>query len=95
LFVLGLFVVGLLVIGLFVGFGLRLGLFALGLFLKRKSPERRAAAQESSQGDGKEPLARAKWLCWSFRGDLPIAWRRGRNGNGAAILPAVNALRRF
>jgi len=51
------------VAGLFVGFGLRLGLFGLGLFLKRKSPERRAAAQESSQGDGKEPTALAKWLC--------------------------------
>jgi hypothetical protein len=58
-----LFVLDLFVVGLFVGFGLRLGLFGLGLFLKRKSPERRAAAQENSQGDGKEPPALAKWLC--------------------------------
>jgi len=54
------FVVGLFVVGLFVGFGLRLGLFRLGLFLKRKSPERRATAQESSQSDGKKPPALAK-----------------------------------
>jgi hypothetical protein len=75
-----LFVLGLFVVGLFVGFGLRLGLFGLGLFLKRKSPERRAAAQESSQGDGKEPTALAKWLCWSFRGDLTSRYLSGAAG---------------
>jgi hypothetical protein len=58
-----LFVLGLFAVGLFVGFGLRLGLFRFGLFLKRKSPERRATAEESSQGDGKKPPALAKSLC--------------------------------
>jgi hypothetical protein len=58
-----LFVLGLFAVGLFVGFGLRLGLFRFGLFLKRKSPERRAAAQKSSQDNGKEPPALAKSLC--------------------------------
>jgi hypothetical protein len=62
-FLFGLFVLRVFVVGLFVGFRLRLGLFRLGLFLKRKSPERRGAAQESSQGDGKEPPAVAKRLC--------------------------------
>jgi hypothetical protein len=68
-----LFVLGLFVVGLFVGFGWRLGLFRLGRSLERKCPERRAAAQESSQSDGKEPNALAKWLCWSFRFDLPVS----------------------
>jgi hypothetical protein len=78
-FLFGLLVLGLFVVGLFVGFGLRLRLFGLGLFLERICPERRAAAQESSQGDSKEPTALAKWLCWIFRDDLPILQRRGRN----------------
>jgi len=63
LFVLGLFAVGLFAVGLSVGFGLRLGLFRFGLFLKRKSSERRAVAEESSQGDGKKPPDLAKSLC--------------------------------
>jgi hypothetical protein len=58
-----LFVLDLFAVGLFVGFGLRLGLFRFGLFLKRKSPERRASVQKSSQDDGKKPPALAKSLC--------------------------------